>query len=62
MLHPAAAGNLVYWPVLALAAAATRDPRLTEPAGLGPAEPAQRRLRRTEAVIKNLAAHALTHS
>ncbi|MFH8623302.1 hypothetical protein ACH4A8_15580 [Streptomyces vietnamensis] len=60
-LHLAVAGNCVYWQMLAQAAAATRDPRLTEL--VEHCEPqAQRQLRWTESMVKSLAAQLLTAS
>ncbi|AJF63717.1 hypothetical protein [Streptomyces vietnamensis] len=60
-LHLAVAGNCVYWQMLAQAAAATRDSRLTEL--VEHCEPqAQRQLRWTESMIKSLAAQLLTAS
>ncbi|XIE77447.1 hypothetical protein AB6O49_02505 [Streptomyces sp. SBR177] len=60
-LHLAVTGNRVYWLMLAQAAAASRDARLTELTGRGLPR-AERELRWTETMIKNLAAQALTAS
>ncbi|MFC8506635.1 hypothetical protein ACFU3J_05760 [Streptomyces sp. NPDC057411] len=60
-LHLAVAGNLVYWQMLTQAAAASRDARLTELVEHGRPH-AERQLRWTETMIKNLSAQLLTVS
>ncbi|MEV6329794.1 hypothetical protein [Streptomyces sp. NPDC051909] len=57
-MHLAVAGNCMYWQMLAQAAEVNRDARLSELVELGRPR-AQRRLRWTETVIKNLSAQIL---